>query len=166
MRVLKRFEAKDINQVRLVGKGLNDIVSKDEAFAKAEEGGLDVVCVNEDSNPMVVRIEDFNKLEYDRKKKTKQKTRSSTLKEVQFKMRIAEHDLGIKINRVKEFLDRGDKVKASVRLRGRERANPEMARDLIKQVAERVGAKITSGGNPAVAILEPSTKAASGGSGS
>lgn len=159
MRIVKRNDLPSNAEVRLVGKDLNKIVSRDEVFREAENQELDVVCVSDQANPWVVRIEDYNKLEYERKKskkaqKAKSKASGGGLKEVQFKIRIADHDLEIKVNRVKGFLERGDKVKASVRLRGREKANPAAAKELIQRVADMAGAKIQQGGPPHVSILE------------
>ncbi|MFW7378445.1 MAG: translation initiation factor IF-3 [Oligoflexus sp.] len=162
MRVLKRRELPSIQKLRLVGPETNEIVTAEDAFRQADEKELDVVCVSDKSDLMVVRIEDYKKLEYERKKSRKAQksnTRNSTLKEVQFKMQIADHDLEIKVNRVRAFLERGDKVKASVRLRGRERAHPHLARQLINKVAEMAGAKLQAGGPSHVAILEINDKA-------
>ena len=158
---MTRADLRGVREVRLVVSGTNNIVPTEEAFRQAEDLALDLVIVSDKSTPPVVKIEDFRKLEYERKKQRKAqkaKAHNSQLKEVQFKMRIAEHDMEVKLDKVRAFLERGDKVKATVRLRGRERATPERARDLIGDIAKRVGCKITPGGPPHTAILEPLEK--------
>lgn len=158
LKILQRFQLRGVEKIRLVGQGKNEIVSVEEAFREAEAKDLDLVCVSDKADPMVVRIEDFKKIEYEKKKaKKSQKAASRTggMKEMQFKLHIAEHDLNVKLDKVRSFLERGDKVKAVVRLRGREKAHPELARDLIKNIVERLEAQIAQpGGPPHIAIIE------------
>jgi translation initiation factor IF-3 len=152
-----------MQQVRLVGEGVNDIVSAVEAWNRAEAQGLNLVIVsNEDAIPPVVKIEDFKKLMFEKKKakaaqKTQTKKRKSELKEVQFKANISDHDLQTKINSIDKFLERGDKVKVTVRLKGRERDNPQRAYDLIDKVSSliKTQCKITKMKGPiAMALFE------------
>lgn len=157
MKIIKRADARHLKDVRFVGKGTNEIVNISEVFDDAEESGLDVVLVSEDVTPPVVRIQDFKKLEYEKKKAKKQgKQPTSSLKEIQLKINISDHDLETKVNRIKKFLERGDKVKIMVRLKGRERENPERAKELIERVAGSVECKANNMPGPiAMAILEP-----------
>ena len=158
MEILTRAAARNLTKVRLVGEGKNDIVPVEEAFRTAEDLGLDLVCVSDKSDPPVVRVQDYKKLIYEQKKARKSqkaKSHNSELKEIQLKINIAEHDLETKLNNVRRFLERGDKVKVMVRLKGRERENPERARELINRVAERVDCKIAQTPGPMnIAILE------------
>jgi translation initiation factor IF-3 len=158
LEVLTRDNTQRGTKVRLVGEGRNDIVGIEEAFIKAEQEGLDLVCVSDKSEPWVVRIQDYKKIEYEKKKTKKAqkaKGRQSELKEIQLKINISDHDLQTKINNIKRFLERGDKVKLMVRLKGRERENPERAKNLIDRVASNVEGKIAQLPGPMhIAILE------------
>ena len=159
MKVLERADLRSMRDVRLVGEGLNDIVPVMDAWRKAEDEGLDLVLVSDaNATPPVVRIQDFKKLQYEKKKKQRQTKHKVELKEIQLKANISDHDLQTKVNNINRFLERGDKVKVIVRLKGRERDNPQRAHDLIAKVTETVtvGCKINKLPGPiASAILEP-----------
>jgi translation initiation factor IF-3 len=148
--------ARSVPRVRLVGEGTNEIVPTEFAFKQADEQGLDLVIVSDKSDPPVVRIQDYKKLEYEKKKAKQGKTRTSELKEIQLKVNISDHDLQTKISAIKRFLERGDKVKLMVRLKGRERESPERAQILIQKVQDQVVCKMSRVPGPiAIAILEP-----------
>ena len=159
MKVLERSDLRTMKDVRLVGEGRNDMVSATEAMRLAEEEGLDLVLVSTpEVIPPVVRIEDFKKLQYEKKKKQKANRQKSDLKEIQLKANISEHDLHTKVSNIDRFLERGDKVKVIVRLKGRERDNPQRAHDLIDKVIFHVTIACKANKVPgpiATAILEP-----------
>ena len=159
MEILSRASAHKLSQVRMVGEGGNEIIHISEAFGRAEDQGLDLVLVSMDSSPPVVRIQDFKKLEYEKKKARKASKQTSCLKEVQFRVNISDHDLQTKVSRIEKFLERGDKVKIMVRLKGRERESPERAHQLIDRVAEAVDCRVNKLPGPiAIAIFEPQKK--------
>jgi len=159
LKVLERSDLRSMRDVRLVGEGLNDIVPVLDAWRKAEDEGLDLVLVSDISaTPPVVRIQDFKKLQYEKKKKQRQTKHRVELKEIQLKANISDHDLQTKVNNIDRFLQRGDKVKVTVRLKGRERDTPQRAHDLIEKVSQSVTVtcKINKLPGPiATAILEP-----------
>ena len=156
MEILRRSEANKYREVRLVMGGTNRIVPVEQAFQHAEEADLDVVIVSTKSNPPVVRIQDFKKIQYEQKKSRSKRTPSASQKEIQLKLNISEHDLQIKINTVQRFLDKGNKVKVMVRLKGRERNNPSRVNDLLAKVCERLECKQSYlPGQSTVLILEP-----------
>jgi translation initiation factor IF-3 len=156
---MTRAMARTFPRVRLVGEGSNEIVPTEMAIRQADDQGLDLVIVSDKSDPPVVRIQDFKKLEYEKKKARQTKTRTSELKEIQLKVNISDHDLQTKISAIKRFLERGDKVKLSVRLKGRERETPERATALINRVAETVQCKVSRVPGPmTIAILEAGAK--------
>ena len=160
MRIIERSELRSIREVRLVWEGKNEIVPATKAWQLAEDEGLDLVLVSsETTNPLVVRIQDYKKLQYEKKKqKAKQNKHRSELKEIQLKANISDHDLQTKVNNIDKFLTRGDKVKVIVRLKGRERDNPKRAHDLIDKVVESLTAECKMNKIPgpiATAILEP-----------
>lgn len=161
MEVLTRSSGRFIREVRLVGEGGNEIVSFDEALRRADDAGLDLVLVSDPSAkpPPVVRIQDFKKIQYEQKKAKSKHIKSAELKEIQLKVNISDHDLGTKIGAIERFLERGDKVKVTVRLKGRERETPERADQLLKKVFEKVPCKVNMLGGPiAGALLEPEKK--------
>ena len=159
MKVLERADIRMMKEVRLVGEGRNDIVQAVEALRIAEEEGLNLVLVSApEAIPPVVRIEDFKKLQYEKKKKQKANRQTSDLKEIQLKANITDHDLHTKVNAIDKFLLRGDKVKVVVRLKGRERDNPQRAHDLVDRVLSTLTAPSKSHKIPgpiATAIIEP-----------
>lgn len=155
MDVFTRAMARSVPKVRLVGEGTNEIVPTEFALRQADDAGLDLVIVSDKSDPPVVRIEDYKKLEYERKKANKKHAHTSELKEIQLKINISDHDLTTKVGAIKRFLERGDKVKVSVRLKGRERESPERASALIQKVAAQVECKVSRVPGPmTIAILE------------
>ncbi len=160
MKVLEQADLRAMRDVRLVGDGGNEIVPIQEAWKRAEEEGLDLVLVSDpDATPPVVRIQDYKKLQYEKKKKQRQNKHKSDLKEIQLKANISDHDLQTKVNNIDKFLERGDKVKVVVRLKGRERDNPQRAYDLLEKVVQsvQIACKFNKLPGPiAMAILEPS----------
>lgn len=161
MKVLERADLRMMKEVRLVGEGRNDIVQALEALRLAEEEGLDLVLVSApEAIPPVVRIEDFKKLQYEKKKKLKANRQTSDLKEIQLKANITDHDLHTKVSAIEKFLGRGDKVKVVVRLKGRERDNPQRAHDLVERVLTSVTVANKAHKIPgpiATAIIEPAS---------
>ena len=101
---------------------------------------------------------DLKKIEYEKKKAKKKKpTATNSVKEMRFLVNISDNDLSIKIAKINKFLQNGNKVKISVKLKGREKERPQRAHELIEKVAEStVGCKLNKiPGNIAMALLEP-----------
>ena len=155
--ILNRKDAPRFGKVRIVGTGINEIITIEAALAQAEDVGLDLVLVSDEASPPVVRVQDFKKIEYEKKKARKASLKSqSILKEIQFKVNISDHDLGTKLAKINKFLEKGDKVRIQVRLKGRERENPERAFQLLTRITEATQARITPIPGPvAMALLEP-----------
>jgi translation initiation factor IF-3 len=155
LQVINRAAARNYTKVRLVGNDSNEIVSVLEALSRAEEAGLDLVMISANGDFPVMRVQDFKKVQYELKK-AKKKQIVQELKEIQLKLNIADHDFQTKLNAIDKFLDRGDKVKVVVRLKGRERENPERARQLLDRVISNVKCKPNYVPGPiTMAILEP-----------
>ena len=109
------------------------------AWKRAEEQGLDLVLVSSaDAKPPVVRIQDYKKLQYEKKKRQKGNRTKVETKEIQLKINISDHDLQTKVNNINKFISKGNKVKMVVRLKGRERDNPQRAHELLEKVFELV----------------------------
>jgi translation initiation factor IF-3 len=115
-------------QVRVIGDGEPQLMSSFEAAKLAQSMGLDLVLINENQTPPIVKIIDYNKFLYDQEKAEKEKKKNahtSELKEIQLSLNIAEHDMQTKAKHAHKFLDHGDKVKVVLMLKGREKAKPE-----------------------------------------
>ena len=128
-------------KVRLVGEDGEQLglLSYSDAKAKAQDAGLDLVLVAERSDPPVCRIMDYGKLQFEQKKNLKtQRKRSLTqkVKEVKFHVNVDKHDYDYKINHARVFLDKGNKVKITLTLRGREMAHKNMAFELMTKITE------------------------------
>ena len=105
-----------------------------EALKKARDQGLDLVEVAADAKPPVVRILDFKKYKFAKKRQqsaSKKKTKTTGTKELRFKPSIGPNDLQIRIDRAREFLSEGNKVKLTIQFRGRQVTHPEIGFEKI-----------------------------------
>lgn len=158
MEILNKYNIRGLDKVRMVGRDTNEIISIEDALALADNQGLDLILVSKDVSPPVVRIQDLKKIEYEKKKAKKRKQPSSgSVKEMRFLINISENDLQIKIAKINKFLQSGNKVKVSVKLKGREKEKPQRAFELIEKIADSaVSCKVNKiPGNIAMALLEP-----------
>lgn len=117
------------------------VKSKKDALTLANYAGFDLVLMNENSNPPVCKIMDYNRFKYEKKKKAKEaqkKQRESIIdiKEFRLSVTIDKHDFDTRVNNAKKAILRGDKVKASIRFKGRQIAHPELARDVLIKFEE------------------------------
>lgn len=120
------------------------ILTPQQALKIAEERGLDLVEVAPTAQPPVCRIMDYGKFLYEQEKKeraAKKNQKQIVLKEVKFSVNVDEHDYVTKRNHVLRFLSEGDKVKASLRFRGREMAHQNLGRDVLDRLIKEVGDK-------------------------
>ena len=133
----------DAAKVRLVdvdGEQLG-VLSLREAVDAAEAKGLDVVLMAAKSDPPVCRIMDYGKYKYEQSKKAnlaKKRQHVMQIKEVKVRASTDPHDLEVKLKQAKKFLEQGNKVKVSLRFRGREMAHMGRGADQLKHVAEQV----------------------------
>lgn len=110
-------------EIRLVGPEESKIIKTKDALEIAMDQGLDLVMISPAANPPVCRIMDYSKFLYEQSKKQKEARKNQKvvdIKEVRLSATIEEHDIEIKANNAKRFLDNGDKVKVSIRFKGRE----------------------------------------------
>ncbi len=132
-----------IPQVRVVdeeGAQLG-VMPTPKALEMAQERGLDLVEVAPMASPPVVKFLDFGQYKYDltkREKEAKRKQRSVTFKEVRLSPKIGVGDFDTKVHRAIEFLEDGDRIKVTVRFRGRELTHPELGRNLLARFVDRV----------------------------
>lgn len=105
----------------------------------ADEAGLDLVEISPNANPPVCKIMDFGKYKYEQQKReseARKKQKVIEVKEVKFRPNTDIHDYDVKMRNVTKFLVNGDKVKITLRFRGREMAHQELGRDLLNRVAD------------------------------
>ena len=158
-------------QVRLIDDegGQLGIVQLREALAIAEERGLDLMEVAPNAVPPVCRIVDYGKFRYEQTKKDREARKNqkqAELKEVRLKPKTDDHDLEVKAKQARKFLLAGDKVKFTVRFRGREIFHPDIGREMLEQMAEDLRDVATVEQRPLMEgralslMLAPSAKAA------
>jgi translation initiation factor IF-3 len=154
-------------QVRVIGEGEPRIMNSLDAYREAQSQELDLVLINESANPPVVRIVDYGKFLYEQEKADKERkknTHKTELKEVQLSVNIAEHDMNTMSNRAIKFLEKGDKVKVVLLVKGRQKAAPERGEitmlNFIQKVQE-VGLPETMPryeGNRWIVMIRPKAK--------
>ena len=113
------------------------ILSIDEAMNKAEELGLDLVELQPNADPPVCKILDYGKHKYQAQKRAneaRKKQKIIEVKEIKLRPNIDQHDYQVKMKAVRKFIDGGDKVKITLRFRGREMAHVELGTDLLSRV--------------------------------
>lgn len=113
-----------------------------EALWLADQLGLDLVEVAPDAKPPVCRLMDYGKYKYElsiRDREARKNQKRTVIKELRMAPRIEDHDFDLILRRALEFLDEGDKVKVSVRFRGREQERPEFGKRLLDRLAEGIG---------------------------
>jgi len=132
-----------VREVRLIGEDgeQKGIVPTQEALRMAQELGLDLVEVAPQANPPVCKILNYGKFKFENEKKirdSKKKQKQLKVKEIRMQPKIDEHDLAFKSKHIREFLAEGNKVKVTVRFRGRELAHTELGLDVLKDVLQRI----------------------------
>ncbi|GHT79564.1 translation initiation factor IF-3 [Spirochaetia bacterium] len=131
-----------VREVRLIrDDGEQQVLATTDALALAREQGVDLVEVAPQAAPPVVKIMDYGKYKFENEKKvrdSKKKQKLLKLKEIRMQPKIDDHDLDFKSKHVKEFLSEGNKVKVTVRFRGRELAHTELGRVVLDDVLKRI----------------------------
>ena len=121
------------------------VLSKEEALQMAYDQDLDLVEISPDANPPVVKIVDWGKFNYQRTKQLQKNKRMSKVlevKQMRFGLKISDHDLGVKLKKVENFLEAGHKVKLMVFYRGRELAHKDLGFQLANKLIELLGERI------------------------
>ena len=118
------------------------VMPTEEALALAEEAGLDLVEVAPNASPPVCKILDYGKYKYQAQKRAaeaRKKQKTIEVKEIKMRPTIDTHDYEVKMRNLRKFLAKGDKVKVTIRFRGRELAHTELGRELLNRVLEEAG---------------------------
>ena len=132
-----------VDSVRLIdGAGEQvGVVNIDRALDMAAESGLDLVEISPGAEPPVCKLMDYGKYKYEAQKKAaaaRKKQKTIDVKEVKFRPGISSADYDVKLRNIRRFLGEGDKVKITLRFRGREMAHQNLGRELLERVAEDV----------------------------
>ena len=140
-------------EVRLIGETGEQlgIVSSREALRIAEESGLDLVKISPNANPPVCKVMNYGKFLFEQNKKAKEAKKNQKvveIKEVWLSMTIDVGDLNVKAKQAQKFLAAGNKVKVSIRMRGRQMAHSELGLDVMKRFFEMVKDSGTMEKNP------------------
>ena len=119
------------------------VVPRSDAIARAVEAGLDLVEVAANADPPVCKILDFGKFKYEeqkRKNEARKKQKIIEVKEIKLRPGIDDHDYDVKMRSMKSFIDEGDKVKITMRFRGRELAHQELGMNVLMRVRDDLDA--------------------------
>lgn len=127
-------------EVRLIGSDGDNVgvVSPEKALELSEDAGLDLVEISPNASPPVCKIMDYGKYKYEQQKKESEARKNQKIievKEIKFRPGTDTHDYEVKMRSVTKFLENGDKVKITLRFRGREMAHQELGRELLERVA-------------------------------
>ncbi|WES32222.1 translation initiation factor IF-3 [Varunaivibrio sulfuroxidans] len=130
--------------VRVIGPEAENfgVITVDEALRKAEEVGLDLVEISPNAEPPVCKVLDYGKFKYEEQKKrneAKKKQKVIEVKEIKMRPGIDIHDYEVKMRNARRFLDNGDKVKVTLRFRGREMAHQNLGMDVLNRVRDELG---------------------------
>jgi translation initiation factor IF-3 len=136
-RVNEKIRAPEIRLIDDEGEN-RGVMRPEDAIGLAQDVGLDLVEISPNANPPVCKIMDFGKYKYEQQKKAveaKKKQKVIEVKEVKFRPNIDKHDYDVKMRNVTRFLEDGDKVKVTLRFRGREMAHQELGREVLQRIA-------------------------------
>ncbi|MFU8831587.1 MAG: translation initiation factor IF-3 [Wenzhouxiangella sp.] len=144
----RRNEDISAPNVRVVGSEGDQIgvMAIRDALARAQEEGMDLVEIAPQAEPPVCRIMDWGKFRFETSKKaqaSKKKQKQVQIKEIKFRPGTDDHDYDVKMRNLKRFIDEGNKVKVTLRFRGREMAHQELGRDLLQRVEKDMSDEIT-----------------------
>ncbi len=146
----RQIRAKEVQLITETGEKIG-IVSINEALAKAEEKDLDLVLVSPNANPPVCKIMNYGKYKFEQAKKEKEakkKQKILEVKEIRITPNIEEHDFEFKAKNIRKFLNDGNKVKITVRFKGREVNNSKMGEKVLEKFIEKLEDISTVEGKP------------------
>ena len=144
-RVNERIRVREIRVIDDQGEQLG-IMPPQQALVLAKQIGLDLVDISPTASPPVCRIMDFGRYQYQEQKRAREaKKRQKTIevKEIKFRPKVDEHDYQFKKKHIERFLADGDRVKATIFMRGREQAHPEIGRRILERLVEELGDQAT-----------------------
>jgi|TARA_Y100000768_G_scaffold325071_1_gene261969 translation initiation factor IF-3 len=134
----ERIKALDVQVIGSEGNNLG-VMQLKQAIQMAKDEGLDLIEISPNANPPVCKIMDMGKYKYDLQKKAnqaKKKQKIVSLKEIKLRPGTEIHDYNFKIKNAKKFISKGDKVKFTVKFKGREMQHIELGKDLMKRIID------------------------------
>ena len=141
LNVNEKIRAREVRLINQNGENVG-IVSIREALEMAQDNGLDLLEISPQANPPVCKIMDYGKWKYEEQKKQSEAKKSQKIietKELKIRPNIDVHDFQVKMKAAKRFIEDGDKVKFTVRFKGREISNQESGKELLNRVKEELG---------------------------
>ena len=135
-----RINSPEVQVITSSGENLG-ILNTNEAIAKAKEEGLDLIEISPNAKPPVCKIIDMGKFKYDAQKKAnkaKKKQKKVELKEIKLRPVTEIHDYNFKLKNAQKFLTKGDKVKFTIKFKGRELQHSNLGHDLMKKIQEDI----------------------------
>nr|WP_162909619.1 translation initiation factor IF-3 [Aggregatilinea lenta] len=136
----ERIRAREVRVITDQNENLG-VISIQEAMRIANERGLDLVEVSPNATPPVCKVMDFGKFQYERAKKEREARKlqkTIEVKEIRLRPKTDDHHRSFKVRDARRWLEEGMKVKVRIRFRGREITYPEIARDMLREVAEEL----------------------------
>ena len=137
-RVNDEIDSDQLRIIDAVGENIG-VISRTRALELAAESGLDLVEISPNISPPVAKIMDYGKYKYERQKKrheAKKKQKTIDIKEIKLRPNIEEHDYQVKLTAAKKFIEQGNKVKVTLRFRGREMHHREIGEAILKRIQE------------------------------
>jgi translation initiation factor IF-3 len=159
----ERIKALDVQVIGSEGNNLG-VMQLKQAIQMAKDEGLDLIEISPNANPPVCKIMDMGKYKYDLQKKAnqaKKKQKIVSLKEIKLRPGTEIHDYNFKIKNAKKFISKGDKVKFTVKFKGREMQHVELGKDLMKRIIDdtkdigKVETHPKSEGRQMIMIIQP-----------
>ena len=129
-------------------------MSRSDALQAAETAGLDLVEISPNASPPVAKIVDWGKFQYQKMKeqqRAKKNAKTSEIKQMRLGLKIGQHDLDIKLRKIREFLADGNKVRISIVYRGREMAHQEIGRQLMDSILAQLEGEAVAEARPQMA---------------
>ena len=145
LRINEEIHIREVRVTSATGEQLGVMLTR-EALHMAEEQHLDLVEVAPKAKPPVCRIMDFGKYRYEqqkREKEAKKKQKVVSIKEVKLRPNIEQHDFDVKLKNALRFVEEGNKVKVTIMFRGRELSHPELGKEVLSRVAEKLGGLVS-----------------------
>ena len=137
-RINREIKAKEVRLINYNGENLG-VVPTQEALKIAQEVGLDLIEISPQVNPPVCKVLDYGKYKYEMQKKkneAKKNQKVVSIKELKLRPMIETHDYEVKLKQAKKFLSQGDKVKFTMRYKGREMSANDMGKDILNKLVE------------------------------
>ncbi|MDD2377332.1 MAG: translation initiation factor IF-3 [Bacilli bacterium] len=161
----EQIRAKEVFVIGPNGEQLG-IKPINDALTLASYAGFDLVLINPNNNPQICKIMDYSKFKYENKKKQKENVKKQRegnleMKEYRLSVNIDKHDFDTRVKNSSKYLEKGHRVKVSIRFKGREMAHPELGRNVLVRFAETlqnvadVEQKPTQDGRNMIMILIP-----------